>query len=66
MKTFHVSGMMCGHCVKHVEEALSQVEGVLKVEVLLSEGLVNLDYNENLVSISDLQNALSDSNYVLS
>jgi copper chaperone len=66
MKTFHVSGMMCGHCVKQVEEALKLVEGVQKVEVILSEGLVNLDFNENQVSISDLQNALADTSYELS
>ncbi len=66
MKTFHVSGMMCGHCVKQVEEALKQVDGVLKVEVNLSEETVNVDFNEEKVSITNLQKALEDSNYQLS
>ncbi len=37
-KTLKVEGMMCQHCVKHVSEALSAVEGVESVEVSLEAG----------------------------
>lgn len=34
-KTISIEGMMCMHCVKHVNEALSKVDGVSLVEVSL-------------------------------
>ena len=34
----HVKGMMCGHCVAHVEKALSALHGVKSVKVDLEAG----------------------------
>ena len=36
-KTLFVEGMMCMHCVKHVEDALAAVAGVEKVNVDLKK-----------------------------
>lgn len=36
-KTVRIEGMMCGHCVAHVEKALAAVEGVSGVTVSLEE-----------------------------
>lgn len=36
-KTVRIEGMMCGHCVAHVEKALAAVEGVNGVTVSLEE-----------------------------
>ena len=36
-KTLTIEGMMCMHCVKHVTDALSAVEGVESVEVNLKK-----------------------------
>jgi copper chaperone len=35
-KKILIEGMSCGHCVKHVKEALSELEGVTNVEVNLA------------------------------
>ena len=35
--TFEVSGMMCEHCVKRVEDAIKSINGVEKVSVLLKD-----------------------------
>ena len=35
MKNISIEGMMCDNCKKHVEKALSKIEGVTKVEVSL-------------------------------
>ena len=32
MTTIHIQGMSCAHCVKAVEQALSKVAGVSRVE----------------------------------
>ncbi|WP_213663736.1 CopZ family metallochaperone [Stutzerimonas stutzeri] len=37
-----VTGMTCGHCVKHVSEALQAVSGVTGVEVDLAAGLARV------------------------
>lgn len=34
-KTISIEGMMCMHCVKHVKDALSAVDGISSVEVSL-------------------------------
>lgn len=33
-----IEGMTCGHCVRHVDEALRALDGVAEVEVRLAEG----------------------------
>jgi copper chaperone CopZ len=38
MKTIKIEGMMCKHCVAHVEKALSAVAGVASVSVSLENG----------------------------
>jgi copper chaperone len=34
-KKIHIEGMSCGHCVRHVNNALSEVEGASNIEVNL-------------------------------
>ncbi len=36
--TFTVTGMTCGHCVKHVTEELTEIDGVTDVAVDLVAG----------------------------
>jgi copper chaperone CopZ len=36
--TYTVTGMTCGHCVAHVTEEVSAVEGVTDVQVTLEGG----------------------------
>lgn len=44
-KKINIEGMSCMHCVKHVEEALKELAGVIKVTVDLNEknAVVELD-----------------------
>ncbi|MHC4597948.1 MAG: CopZ family metallochaperone [Planctomycetota bacterium] len=44
MITIRITGMSCGHCVKSVTEALSQVPGVSRVvEVNLDKGEAHVE-----------------------
>lgn len=45
MKTIHVKGMSCQHCVKAVIKALSEIEGVGEVNVDLATGRVSIVEN---------------------
>lgn len=53
-----INGMTCGHCVASVTEELSEVPGVLKVEVILNSGATS---KATVVTNTELDdNALRD------
>ena len=53
-----INGMTCGHCVASVTEELSEVPGVLNVEVILNSGATS---NATVVTNTELDdNALRD------
>jgi copper chaperone len=41
--TLSIRGMSCGHCVKHVEKALADLDGVTTREVRIGEATVEFD-----------------------
>ena len=60
-KKIMIEGMSCNHCVEHVKEALSGIEGVLSAVVDL-EGKYAL-VNVNNVSDEVLKEAIEDEGY---
>ncbi len=61
-KQISIEGMSCGHCVKHVEGALSEVNGVTKVDVSL-EGKYAIVELKNDVPDSVLKEAVAEAGY---
>ena len=61
-KTIHVEGMMCMHCVGHVEKALRAVPGVKGVTVSLDDKNAIVDVDES-VSNNALTAAVKDAGY---
>ena len=59
-KKIMIEGMSCGHCVKHVQEALEGLCGVSSVEVNLAEKYAVV---ETTVEDSQLQEAIDDAGY---
>lgn len=61
-KQINIEGMSCGHCVKHVEEALREVNGVAEVAVDLKakNAIVTLGRD---VADSELKNAVEEAGY---
>ena len=59
-KKIMIEGMSCGHCVKHVQEALEGLSGVNSVEVNLAEKYAVV---ETTVEESQLQEAIDDAGY---
>lgn len=57
-QTFAVSGMKCVHCKMHVEDALRAVPGVSEALADLAEGQVTVSYDENLVALAMLKQAV--------
>lgn len=58
----NVQGMSCASCVRHVDVALKEVDGVSKVDVRLSEGKV-LVRHDPATPLSSLLEALAEAGY---
>lgn len=61
-KKILVEGMSCGHCVKHVKEALSELSGVTNVEVNLEAKTAVLEASVE-VKDEDIRFAIDDAGY---
>lgn len=55
-----VQGMTCGSCVRHVNQALTAIAGVDRVEVDLNSGLVRVEGNADGTALIA---ALDDAGY---
>ncbi len=59
-KVISIDGMSCNHCVKHITNALKEVEGIKKVEVSLKgqKAIVDvLDFVPDSVLIETVEDA---------
>ncbi|EOI06836.1 heavy metal translocating P-type ATPase [Enterococcus moraviensis ATCC BAA-383] len=62
-KTFDIEGMTCASCAQTVEKATAKLSGVSKATVNLATEKLNVEYDENKLSESDIQKAVSDAGY---
>lgn len=56
-----VEGMTCPSCVRHIDNALRDVDGVIKVEVRLREGRVLVEHEGT--DIASLVSAVQEAGY---
>ena len=61
-KQVSIEGMSCGHCVKHVEEALKEISGIINVTVNL-EGKHAIVESRGDVDDSKLKEAVEEAGY---
>lgn len=61
-KKVYIEGMSCGHCVKHVEEALKELAGVKSVNVSLEGKVADLELSQD-VSDEQIKVAIDDAGY---
>lgn len=58
-----VQGMSCPSCIRHINEALTEVDGVRKVEVKLKDGVVVVAHDAGAAPVGRLVDALRDAGY---
>ncbi|MCL5673114.1 MAG: heavy metal translocating P-type ATPase [Deltaproteobacteria bacterium] len=65
MKTekINVYGMTCEHCVKTVTKAIYAINGVQSANVSLKDKYADVVYDENIVNIKDIVNAIDEAGY---
>jgi len=61
-KKLLIDGMSCGHCVKHVKEALEEFNGVTKVDVDLVSKTAVIEVAKEIKD-DDLKNLIEDAGY---
>ena len=59
--TFEISGMSCGHCVKAVDKALQQAEGVTVEQVAI--GSATVAYDPQHTSAEAIAAVIDDAGY---
>jgi len=64
--SYHVTGMGCGACVKHVKSAVTALSGVQKCDVDLESETMTVDFDEEVVSFEDIKEAVEEAGYGLS
>lgn len=62
-KTLNVQGMSCGSCVNKIEGNVSKITGVASVQVLLSDGKVDVSYNDSAVDLKEIKKVIEDTGY---
>ncbi|MFW6110946.1 MAG: heavy metal translocating P-type ATPase [Thermoproteota archaeon] len=63
--SFTITGMSCASCVKNVEKALSDLDGVKVAKVNLATGNAIIEYLPERVSIYDLRKAVEEAGYAV-
>lgn len=58
----NVEGMTCGHCVRHVTEALEELDGVTKVEVSLEDKHATFEVGDDF-SLEFARGAVEEAGY---
>ncbi|WP_077303216.1 copper chaperone CopZ [Virgibacillus pantothenticus] len=61
--TLNVEGMSCGSCVNKVEGNVGKLNGVESVKVQLSEGKVDVAFNESTIDLGEIKGAIKDTGY---
>ncbi len=68
METQHLSviGMTCQGCVESVTRALQAISGVKSADVSLAVGSATIEFDEQLTSLDDLEQAVKQAGYDVS
>ena len=61
--TLNVEGMSCGHCVKAVEGSVGALNGVSTVIVDLEEKKVDVEFNQDEVTLDKIKETIDDQGY---
>ena len=63
-KVLKVEGMMCGHCQKHVHDALAKMDGVTDVVVNLDAKTATVQETRD-IPVAEFEKVIADAGYEL-
>ena len=59
LSTYTVTGMTCGHCVRHVTEEVRALPGVTRVDVTLGDGSMVVE-SDQAIDFADIEQAVEE------
>ena len=62
-RVINVEGMTCGGCVKSVNSAVSQLQGVQSVDVDLEGNKASVTYDASTVAVEAIVEAIEDAGF---
>lgn len=62
-EVINVEGMSCDHCKHSIEKALNELNGINHSEVSLANDNVEIDFDENQVTVDDLKRTIEAQGY---
>lgn len=62
-RVINVEGMTCGGCVKSVDNAVSQLQGVQSVDVDLEGNKASVTYDASTVAVEAIVEAIEDAGF---
>lgn len=63
IQVINIDGMTCGGCVKSVDNALTQLEGVQSVEVDLEGNKASVTYDSSAVAVDAIVEAIEEAGF---
>ncbi len=60
---FNIEGMTCASCQAHVQKAVEKLNGIKKVNVNLLSNSMNVDFDENVLSVEDIISSVEKQGY---
>ncbi len=58
-----IGDMSCAMCVKSIEDLLNKLDGISEATVNLASEKAYVTYNPNMISVTDMKNAINDLGY---
>jgi P-type Cu+ transporter len=62
-KILSIEGMTCASCVQTVEKATKKLAGVVEASVNLATEKLKVNFDENVLSVKEIQDAVADAGY---
>ncbi len=63
--SLQVPEVHCDHCKTSIEGAVSQLEGISKVDVVISDATVNIEFDGSSVEVDKIKSTIEDQGYAV-
>lgn len=62
---FSIEGMTCESCAEHINYAINELEGIIKVTVSYEEGYVIVDFDNSITGTKKIEKAINATGYTV-
>lgn len=59
----YLEDLSCGSCAEKIEKVLNKTTGIQKAEVHFTTAKADVEYDEEIIDIDDLKNAVAKTGY---